>query len=68
MSTPCRAPQFTLPAAAAALAVSISRAWSFRATPGARGARSSRTRSALLAHSFLRTHGESELGRARFIR
>jgi hypothetical protein len=38
MSTPCRALQFTLPAASAALPVSISRAWSFRATSGARGA------------------------------
>ena len=53
MSSPCRAVQFTLPAAFAALAVSIYRAWS-----GPRGTGSGGTLNcpALPAHSFLRVH------------
>jgi len=62
MSNPYRATQFTLLAAAAALAVSISRAWSIPATPGAPQRRNVRTPPGLLAHSFFWTHGEWALG------
>ena len=60
MSSPCRAVQFTLPAAFAALGVSIYRAWSRPRGAGSSGCGGTLNSPALTAHSFLRVHSSMD--------